>query len=636
VLAVTNRSVEVLFSEAVSAASGERVQHYEADQGADHPVAAQRDAANPALVHLQFAKPFTNGILHTLTVRNVEDLAGNRMSFATGTFSFYTAQRSDVVIHEIMADPSPPVSLPNAEYVELKNRSGRSINLQGWRLSTRSGTSSAFPFYELPADGVLILTSTSAAASFSTYGRVLGIGAFPALDNNGTVLSLVSKEGVTIHAVEYADSWYGNAVKKEGGWSLEMIDAGQPCTGTENWKASTDAAGGTPGKTNSVEAQITDQTPPQINRSYVRNGDTVVLFFSEPLDSAAAADPARYKVSNATLLSVGVLPPLFHTVELKLSAPLEAGRVYTVVANGLQDCKGNGAGEESIKTGWALPVSTGHIVINEMLFNPKSGGSDYVEILNNGSNVADVSQLYLANRNAAGEVSSLKKLSETPLLIFPGDYLAFTDNKLVLQQHYFLKEPAAVYQLSSLPSYPDEKGNILLVNHRGEVVDEVAYDQKWHFALLSEKNGVALERIDPQGPSQDKYNWHSAAATAGYGTPGYRNSQYRLVEDPGSQVEIRQRIFSPDGDGIDDLALIQYALTEGGYVANVTIFDAQGRPVRQLVRNALLGLKGAWTWDGLNNEGKALASGTYIIFTELFNLQGKKKTLKQTIVLARR
>jgi hypothetical protein len=58
--------------------------------------------------------------------------------------------------------------------------------------------------------------------------------------------------------------------------------------------------------------------------------------------------------------------------------------------------------------------------------------------------------------------------------------------------------------------------------------------------------------------------------------------------------------------------------------------------VRQLVRNALLGLKGIWTWDGLNNEGKALASGTYIIFTELFNLQGKKKTVKQTIVLARR
>ncbi|HZG99892.1 MAG TPA: FlgD immunoglobulin-like domain containing protein, partial [Flavisolibacter sp.] len=185
-------------------------------------------------------------------------------------------------------------------------------------------------------------------------------------------------------------------------------------------------------------------------------------------------------------------------------------------------------------------------------------------------------------------------------------------------------------------SYPDDKGNILLVNHRGEVVDEVAYDQKWHFALLSDKNGVALERIDPEGPSQDKHNWHSAAATAGYGTPGYRNSQYRLVDNLGAQVEVYPKLFSPDSDGFDDLAFIQYALTESGFVANVTIFDVQGRPVRQLVRNALLGRKGTWTWDGLNNEGKALASGTYIIFTELFNLQGKKKTVKQTIVLARR
>jgi hypothetical protein len=415
-----------------------------------------------------------------------------------------------------------------------------------------------------------------------------------------------------------------------------MIDAGQPCTGPGNWKASTDAAGGTPGKTNSVEAQITVQTPPQINKSYVHNGDTVLLFFSEPLDSATAADPARYIISNNTVQSVSVLPPLFNTITLKLSAPLEAGRVYTMITNGLQDCKGNAGGHESVKTGWALPVSTGQMVINEMLFNPKSGGSDYVEIFNRSSGVADASQLYLANRNAAGEVSSLKKLSETPLLVFPGDYMAFTENKLVLQQHYFLKEPGAVHQLPSLPSFPDDKGNVLLVNYRGDIVDEVAYDQKWHFALLSDKNGVALERIDPEGPSQDKHNWHSAAATAGYGTPGYRNSQYRLTDDPGAQVKVYPKLFSPDSDGIDDLAFIQYALTESGFVANVTIFDGQGRPVRQLVRNALLGLKGAWTWDGLNNEGKALASGTYIIFTELFNLQGKKKTFKQTVVLARR
>jgi flagellar hook assembly protein FlgD len=55
-----------------------------------------------------------------------------------------------------------------------------------------------------------------------------------------------------------------------------------------------------------------------------------------------------------------------------------------------------------------------------------------------------------------------------------------------------------------------------------------------------------------------------------------------------------------------------------------------------LVRNALLGLKGNWNWDGLNENGQKLAIGTYIVYTEIFNLQGKKKQFKNTIVLGRK
>ncbi len=55
------------------------------------------------------------------------------------------ASRYEVIITEIMADPSPAVGLPNAEYVELKNSSGRTLNLQGWRLVTRTSRSGPFP-----------------------------------------------------------------------------------------------------------------------------------------------------------------------------------------------------------------------------------------------------------------------------------------------------------------------------------------------------------------------------------------------------------------------------------------------------------------------------------------------------------
>jgi flagellar hook assembly protein FlgD len=70
-------------------------------------------------------------------------------------------------------------------------------------------------------------------------------------------------------------------------------------------------------------------------------------------------------------------------------------------------------------------------------------------------------------------------------------------------------------------------------------------------------------------------------------------------------------------------------------VANVLVFDAAGRLVRQLVRNNLLSLNGTWKWDGLGDKQNKLPVGTYIVFTEIFNTDGKRKSFKNTVVLAR-
>jgi hypothetical protein len=276
------------------------------------------------------------------------------------------------------------------------------------------------------------------------------------------------------------------------------------------------------------------------------------------------------------------------------------------------------------------------IVINEILFNPQSGGSDYVELYNRSNKIFDANKLYIANRNSSGVISSPKLLAPSPCYIFPEEYIVVTENATELALNYLVQNPDVVLTISSLPSFPDDEGDVILLNFQGNIVDEIKYRDDWHFALIDNAEGVALERIDPDGPSQNETNWHSAASTAGHGTPGYKNSQYKLLQGINATIEITPKVFSPDNDGRDDVTTIQYKTTEPGYTANITIYDAGGRPVTSLVRNGILGLTGYWNWDGLDDKKLKLPVGTYIIVTEIFNLRGKKETFKNVVVLARK
>jgi hypothetical protein len=629
-------AIDVLFSEPVERSSSETLSHYSVD-GLGAPTAAKLDFGNLALVHLTFATPFTNGATHTLSITNVKDIVGNILTSGTGTFSHYTPQRFDLIIDEIMADPSPQVDQPNVEYIELKNTSGKSLNLAGWRLHTATATSGTFPTYTLPADSFLVVTTTSGASQFPHYLRVLGISSFPSLTNTGATLSLRSKDQTLIHAVDYQDSWYGDEEKEEGGWSLEMIDPQNPCTGASNWKASTHASGGTPGQKNVVHASNPDVIPPALIQASPTSMDTLVLHFDEPLDSVSAATLTNYTISNNAVVGIKVIAPLFQTVYLKLGTPLTAGTVYTITASNILDCRGNGNNHQNtLTTGVPEAAAVADLVINEILFNPAPNGEDYIELYNKSNKLIDTKDLFLANRNGAGEIASKKQITASSFLVPPGGYLVLTENKASLQLRYHVKRPDVVLELATLPSYPDDDGTVVLLNTSGTVLDEVAYDKDWHFDLIANPEGVALERLDPAGASQSPDNWHSAASTVGYGTPSYQNSQYKQLEESSTLITIAPKVFSPDNDGYDDVAFIQYTTKEPGWVANITLFNAKGVMVRHLVKNGTMGLKGSWRWDGLNEQQQKLPVGTYVVFIELFNLQGKKERFKRTIVLARK
>ena len=555
--------------------------------------------------------------------------------FSAASFS---QNRYDVVIDEIMPDPTPVVALPANEWIELKNTTAAAINLSGWRIGDLTGVSGAMPNFILQPDSFVLVCTGSAVAAMSAFGTTIPVTSFPSLDNDGDQLFLRAANGKIIHSVAYSSSWYQNVVKVDGGWSLEMIDTKSPCAGISNWKASVDAKGGTPGKKNSIDAVNNDTDVPKLKNAYTINNTTIVLEFNEPIDSLKGATVSNYVFDGGiNILSAITLAPLFNTVQLTISSALQANTVYTITASNIIDCKNNNIGSNN-KARVGLPVESAanELIINEILFNPRSAGYDYVELFNRSNKIFDASKIYIANRNSSAVVSSQKLLSVSPVYIFPGDYIVVTEEADNLGVNYLVQNPDKVFVLSTLPSYPDDEGDVVLLNFQGDIVDELKYKDDWHFKLIDDAEGVSLERIDPDAATQNENNWHSAASTAGYGTPTYKNSQYKLTQAVNATIEITPKVFSPDNDGRDDIATINYKVDAIGYVANITIFDVSGRPVRYLVRNGILGLTGYWNWDGLDDKGLKLPVGTYILYTEIFNLRGKKDKMKNTVVLARK
>jgi len=635
-VAISSIAVDLLFTEPVENISCQNINNYEANNGLGNPASAVQDAINPSLVHLIFAKTFTNGTGYALLVNNVKDLAGNIVHDSKVNFSFYIPQQYDVVIDEIMADPSPQVALPDAEWIELKNTSSFPINLRGWKLSDLRGQTGLMPDFILQSDSFVVVCTGSAVSALSSFGKVISVTNFPSLDNEGDLISLISSSGKTIHSVKYTSAWYQNELKKDGGWSLEMIDTRNPCSGINNWKSSTGISGGTPGKKNSIDGVNLDETAPKLLRAFAKANDTITLVFNEPLDSLKAAAVNNYLVDNGISIKEAIsVPPIFDKVNVVLNNPIDSGTIYTITANNVTDCKGNSISSGSAAR-FGMPAQPGNldIVINEILYNPKPEGVDYVELYNRSQKIIDVNHIYIANRDG-NVISNIQQAATESILLFPGDFMVLTSDVPAVKNQYITTNPDAFVTVSNMPSFPDDGGDVIILNAQGDIIDEVNYSDKWQFPLVSNTEGVSLERIDYNSTSVQS-NFHSAATSSGYGTPGYKNSQYRIDENVPGTIKVSPDIFSPDNDGIDDFATIDYNFPAPGYIANITIFDASGRRIRYLEQNALCGIKGYYRWDGLDDKNRKLPQGIYVIYTEIFNTAGKKKQFKNSIVLARR
>jgi hypothetical protein len=167
----------------------------------------------------------------------------------------------------------------------------------------------------------------------------------------------------------------------------------------------------------------------------------------------------------------------------------------------------------------------------------------------------------------------------------------------------------------------------------GQLAQRFDYDEKMHFPLLRDVEGVSLERLDYAVSEQEMANWHSAAASAGYATPGKPNSQQADFQGMTSCVSIEPPIIFPDQAGGDNFALIRLGCQRSGTVGTVAVWNVHGQKVRTLARQEVLAADGLWQWDGTDDSGRRVNMGYYLVLFELFDLDGNMATIKQKIAV---
>ncbi len=547
------------------------------------------------------------------------------------SFRIASAQNAnDIIISEIMADPTPAAGLPEKEYLELYNRTENDVNLLNFRLFYNNN-SVILPNFILKAHSYALVTSKINTASFANIAKVIPVNSLSLL-NSGALLILKNPKNKTIFSVNYSDKWYDS--EKNQGYSLEMIDLKYPCVESGNWTSSLDVKHGSPGQENSVNASNPDFSPPSVTRFEIPSDTQLKLFFSEKIDSLSAINALAYSIDNSlTIRNISIESPNNIQVIINFKETFQTDKLYTLSMKNIADCSGNVLEKESISFGKVLPANLGDVVINEILFNPPSNVGDFVEIYNQSAHLISLKDWSLTNTENTTDKNSYKIITTTDFILKPRQFLVLCKDAKGIKDYYSHGSNEDFLEFASLPSFPDDSGSVILVDNQKKVFDYFHYTEKMHHPMLDNVEGVSLEKVDYRLPSSESNNWQSGAASYHFASPGLANSQAKL-DITEAIFEIKPEIFSPDGDNQNETTTIQFKLNQNGYFANISVYDMNGNIITKIADNQLLANDDKIIWDGTNATKNLVSAGYYIILAELFNSQGDQIKFKGKVVVS--
>ncbi len=498
-----------------------------------------------------------------------------------------------VKITEIMADPSPGQGLPEFEYVELF--AGKDIFMDGWVLEDGAGTRGTFDSVYFRSGEWKILCSREAALHLGDFDPVV-VEPWPILNNGGDQLKLYDESGLLRDSVTYMKTWHDRPV--EGGVSLERKIADYRCEPSRNWGSSRAADGGTPGQRNSIAEE---PEPLELLNYYA--GDSVLLWFNIRVDPLSvndqtifmnpAPDITEMRSSGSRIVLYGAIDP-----------DLE----YELILDGISACNGKFLPVTKRIFRKARPPRFGEVRINELYFNPPPGQVDYVELINTTGDVLSIASCILSYQTNKGRTDIV--FLDSLVAMAPFEIYAITADKETVADAFPTADEQRLIEMQKMINMPDDRAWVRFHNQDSLLIDDVYYDHLFHHSSVTEKEGVALERIDPQRSAITRSNWMSAAFS---GSPTLTNSQFGNNED--MRVWVDQRIVE-EGQQLS----IYYESIPPGSTATLRIFTFGGRLVETFGDPVLTGVNGEIKVDLPSNP-----EGVYLVQAELLLSDGRTR-----------
>jgi len=227
----------------------------------------------------------------------------------------------------------------------------------------------------------------------------------------------------------------------------------------------------------------------------------IELFDDSKMDSITQADELVFQKNNLYLNS-------FDSLNIKFNTKFNAGR-HLLIARVNYSADEDTTNNIFYKYFNVLPKPLGfnNIVINEIMYNPKSNQPEWIELFNNTQTTISLKGWKIKDNSTTAFISS------NNVGINPGSYLVIADDSISPGN-----QPTFNYLILNLPSLNNGGDQIILIDSTGKTIDSVFYSANW-----GGNKGYSLERISSTAGSNIPGNWGSSISRF-HSTPSRLNS----------------------------------------------------------------------------------------------------------------